>query len=113
MDNAKSTSKAASAVRSATRSVFRSVVVSSLILRKQLWIWPVIAAVVLGACGWWVSRSVENAMRERRIDELNTILNADVAALRIWMVEQGVNASFIAKDDEILPPVESLLKTAE
>ena len=49
---------------------------------------------------------------ERRIDELNTILNADVAALRIWMVEQGVDASFIAKDDGILPAVESLLKTA-
>jgi eukaryotic-like serine/threonine-protein kinase len=112
LDNAKSTSKAASAVRSATRSVFHSVAVTSLLLRKQLWIWPVIAAVVLGACGWWVSRSVENAMRERRIDELNTILNADVAALRIWMVEQGVDASFIAKDDGILPAVESLLKTA-
>ena len=52
-------------------------------------------------------------MRERRIDELNTILQADITALRIWMVEQGVDANFIAKDDGILPMVESLLKTAK
>jgi hypothetical protein len=113
LENTKSTSKTASAVRSASRSFFRSVAFTSLLLRKQLWIWPILAALILGLCGWWVSRSVENAMRERRIDELNTILQADITALRIWMVEQGVDANFIAKDDGILPMVESLLKTAK
>ena len=66
MDQTKASSKAASAIRVAARSAFRSAVMSSLALRKQLWIWPIIAAILLGACGWWVSQSVENAMRQRR-----------------------------------------------
>ncbi len=112
MDKSKSTSQGASAVRSAGRSLFRSMAVMQLLLRKQLWIWPVIAALLLGLGGWWVNRSVETAMQQRRIDELNTILNADVAALKVWTVEQGVDAMFIANNEEILPLVESLMKTA-
>ena len=30
-------------------------------LRRQLWAWPIIAAVVLGAAGWWVSGLMDNA----------------------------------------------------
>jgi eukaryotic-like serine/threonine-protein kinase len=84
-----------------------------LLLRKQLWIWPVIAALLLGLGGWWVSRSVESAMRQRRIDELNTILGADVAALRVWMKEQAIDAMLFAADDEFLPFVQSLLETGQ
>ncbi len=77
---------------------------SSLMLRKQLWIWPIAAAAVLGLSGWLVSRSVENAMRERRIDELTTILNADISALRIWITQQSTNAVLIADD----PPLKAI-----
>ena len=34
-------------------------------LRHQLWVWPIIAGLVLAAVGWWVHRSVEEAMRDR------------------------------------------------
>ncbi len=101
-----------SAAKSAARSVFRSMAMMQLLLRKQLWIWPIIAALFLGVCGWWVNRSVETAMQQRRIDELNTILNADVAALKVWTVEQGVDATFIASNEQVFPLVESLMKTA-
>src|SRR5262249_49468394 len=53
-------------------------------VRRQFWVWPLVAAALLGGAGWWVGRSVESAMRRQRINELTTILNADVAALRIW-----------------------------
>ena len=33
------------------------------VLRRQLWAWPLIAAVILGGSGWLVHRSVERAMR--------------------------------------------------
>ena len=109
MDQTKASSKAASAIRVAARSAFRSAVMSSLALRKQLWIWPIIAAVLLGACGWLVSQSVENAMRQRRVSELTTILDADVAALRVWMSEQIVDAQLIASDEQLLPLAEELM----
>src|SRR4051812_338407 len=41
-------------------------------LRRQLWAWPVIAAVILGAVGWWVNRLVEDSMRDQRAADLNT-----------------------------------------
>ncbi|HTU23861.1 MAG TPA: serine/threonine protein kinase, partial [Pirellulales bacterium] len=90
--------------------MLRSLSMGSLLLRKQLWVWPILAAVLLGVVGRWISRSVENAMRERRIAELTTVLNADVAALRVWMTEQAYDAEFIAADERLLPAVEELLK---
>ena len=67
-----------------SRLIGRSVTLKSTgkFLRQQLWAWPIIAAVLLGLAGWWVNRAVENSMREQRVSELTTILNADVAALR-------------------------------
>jgi eukaryotic-like serine/threonine-protein kinase len=83
--------------------------VAGTFLRRQLWAWPLIAAVVLGTAGWLVHRSVERAMRAQREAELTTILNADVEALRVWMVEQGRNADLLAADEKLHPPIAELL----
>jgi eukaryotic-like serine/threonine-protein kinase len=80
-----------------------------LLLRRQLWIWPVLAAIILGAAGIWVSHAVEDSMRERRVNELNTILEADVAALRLWMGQQAMNAEMIADDPPLQPIAQQLL----
>ena len=108
----RNSSKTASAVRIGTRSVLRSLTLSSLMLRKQLWIWPILAALLLGIIGRWISRSVETAMRQRRAAELTTVLNADVAAVRVWMVEEAMNAEFMADDEHLVPMVTELLAAA-
>lgn len=82
-------------------------------LRRQLWIWPVIAAVLLGGVGWLVHRSVEDAMREKLAGELTTILNADVAALRLWTKDQEAIARSLARLPDLRPAVRELLTTAE
>ncbi|MCE9548206.1 MAG: serine/threonine protein kinase [Planctomycetia bacterium] len=81
-------------------------------LRRQLWVWPIVAAALLGTAGWWVSRSVENAMRQQRLDELNTILEADIAALRVWVTHQQANAEMAARDDGLLPMIRDLTEIA-
>ena len=91
----------------------RSFGIRGLALRKQLWIWPILAAIILGICGWLVSRSVETAMRERRESELATILSADIAALKVWLVEQARDAELIAKDDQLLPAVQKLVAAGQ
>jgi eukaryotic-like serine/threonine-protein kinase len=106
-------SKTSSAVSVGARSVLRSLSFGSLVLRKQLWIWPVIAALLLGIIGRWISRSVETAMREHREQELTTVLNAEVAALRVWMTEQAIDVEFIADDEHLLPAVTELLQAVE
>lgn len=81
-------------------------------LRRRLWVWPLVAVFSLGAAAWWVSRSIEDALRQQRVDELSTILEADVTALRIWMDHQRVTAEFLAQDEALRPPVQELLALA-
>jgi hypothetical protein len=67
-------------------------------LGRQLWVWPIIAALILGVVGWWVHVAVGDAMRRQLQGNLTTILNADVEALRAWMKEQEFNAQSVAYD---------------
>src|SRR5262249_4911266 len=83
------------------------------VLRRQLWIWPVIAALLLGGVGWLVHRSVESAMRENLAGELTTILNADVEALGQWIKDQKAIARSLARLPELRPAVRELLTTME
>src|SRR6266404_4438897 len=82
-------------------------------LRRQLWIWPVLAALLLGGVGWLVHRSVEDAMREKLAGELTTILNADVEALRLWTKDQEAIARSLARLPDLRPAVRDLLAIAE
>jgi hypothetical protein len=49
-----------------TRSVSRSLTVTSLFLMRQLWIWPLIATMVLGVVGFWLRGTIEGVMKEFR-----------------------------------------------
>src|SRR5262245_36383771 len=78
-------------------------------LRRQLWAWPILAAAICGLAGWWVSSSVEQAMRQNRINSLTTIVDADVAALRVWLADQQAVAVLNAADPQLRAQVEQLL----
>eukprot|EP01136_Pigoraptor_vietnamica_P020087 Opistho-1_new@5798 len=54
-------------------------------LRRSVWAWPILAAVIFGAAGWSVHRVVEHAMREQRAAELNVMADAGVAAVEAWI----------------------------
>src|SRR6185369_3734438 len=79
-------------------------------LRRHLWAWPLVAAVVLGAIGWWVHHAVEDALRRQRAIDLNTMVDASVTAVRVWMSEQRINVELIAGDEQLQPPVAELLR---
>ena len=85
---------------------------TSRFLRRQLWTWPLIAAALLGSAGWWVNRSVENAMRDQRVSELTTVLEADIAALREWMNNQRATAELVAGNEQLAPLADELIAIA-
>ncbi len=81
-------------------------------LQKQYWIWPILAAVVFGVTGWFVHASVEHAMQENRQAMLKTILDADVAALRVWMDDQRRTAELLSFDETLAPLARDLVQVA-
>jgi hypothetical protein len=82
-------------------------------LRRQLWAWPLLAAVLFGGTGWWVHHSVENTMREQRAAELNAMVDASANAVRVWMGEQRINVQLIAADEQLRQPVTELLRLSD
>ncbi len=90
-----------------------SIAATGRFLRRHVWTWPLIAAALLCAAGWWVNRTVEKAMHEQRINELKTVLEADLAALGVWMGAQRVTAEILADDEQLRPLVRELLDLAD
>lgn len=70
-------------------------------LRRQLWAWPVIAAVVIGGAGWWVNASIESVLREQRAATMTAILKADLEALREWVKREEQVAGQLADTAEV------------
>ena len=111
--NEKSMSKAASAVSSGARSMIRSMTASSIWLRKSIWVWPIVAGLMLAVVGWFLRSAVESRLKEDRASSLETILNADVEALRLWMRSQETAATAVASDPETIAICEKLVALSE
>jgi serine/threonine protein kinase len=91
----------------------RSFHITGTFLRRQLWVWPLIAAVVPAALAWGVSEAVERVMRKQVAGELTAIRDADVTALRVWMKQQAAIAKALAMSDRIRPAVSELVAHAD
>jgi hypothetical protein len=81
--------------------------------RRQLWIWPIIGAIVFTAAHWIVTDTIEKAMLRQRANDLNAMVDASVTAVRTWMNEQKIDAQLVADDDPIRPWVAELLAIAK
>jgi tRNA A-37 threonylcarbamoyl transferase component Bud32 len=81
-----------------------------LLLSRHLWVWPFLGAIALGIVGYWVRSRVEDTTREELASRLQTLLNADVAALRLWFSEKQSDAKSFAADVRIQ---ESIAQLAE
>lgn len=53
-------------------------------LRRNLWIWPIIAVIVLAGVGYLVRRAIESTMRDNLRSSLQTLLDVEVAMLQTW-----------------------------
>ncbi len=85
----------------AGKSVSQTVTSTALFLRRQLWIWPVIAVVLLSVIGFYVRHAIETTMRRNVDSELNTLLSVEVAMVKNWLTLQQKNAEAVANDAEL------------
>ncbi|WLD13439.1 serine/threonine protein kinase [Planctellipticum variicoloris] len=79
----------------------RSMSRTGMFLKKQLWIWPVIAVVVLAIIGYAVRSAVESTMKANLATELQTLLAVDVAALETWLDQQLSIVGAEAQDADV------------
>ena len=92
--------------------VTRSLSLGFGLLRKNLWLWPLLAALALVAAGLWLRSSIETAMREDMAEEVQTLLNTSVAAVELWMNTEQVQAQQVANETEIRRIANELRKVA-
>ena len=67
-------------------------------LAKRLWVWPLVGALIIGLVGFWVRSRVDGTTRAELASRLDTMLKADMAALRLWFTEREYDAKSFASD---------------
>ena len=93
----------------AKTSVGRTISRTSLFLKRQLWVWPILAVVLLSVIGLVVRRAIETTMRDGLQAELQTVVDLEAAMLRSWYNAQKSNAESLANDVDIRQTVYPLL----
>ena len=92
-------------------SLGRSMSRTGLMLKKQLWIWPIVAVVLLAIIGYAVSSSIRQTMEENLHSELQTLLTVERSMLEEWFKVQESSALTLANNRELRKTVSELLAT--
>ena len=95
------------------QTVVRTATSTGVFLKKNFWIWPLLAALVLGWIGYWGRSTVERTLRKQVADELGTIRNAVVSALEIWFRAQESNVTSVANDRRLQSTMAPLLELSK
>jgi eukaryotic-like serine/threonine-protein kinase len=82
-------------------SVGRTFSRTGLILKKQLWIWPIIAVVLLAIIGYGIRSAIERTMKASLQSELQTLLDIERSMLETWLKIQESNAQSLANDQQV------------
>lgn len=91
-------------------SVGRAVTRTGLLLKKQLWVWPIVAVVLLAAVGFGIAQAIEYTMRRSLESQLLTLLNVERAMLETWLKIQTANGESLANDQQIREVVSQILE---
>jgi len=70
-------------------------------LRREFWIWPLLAAAMLAVAGFTIRRSVESAAQMELEEDLRALLQSNVEALRIWLETEEAQVAAAAGEGEI------------
>lgn len=97
----------------ASMSIGRNVTRTGLFLKKQIWIWPVIATILLSIIAVTIRRAIEATMTENLQSQLQTLLDVDSAMLDSWAKVQMSIATSLANDQRIRESVATILVEQE
>jgi serine/threonine protein kinase len=84
-----------------------------LLLKKQLWIWPIIAVVLLAIVGVGIRIAIERTIKSNLQSQLQTLLTIERAMLETWLKVQESNAESLANDQQIRAVAAEILAAAQ
>ncbi len=96
----------------ARSSVGRSISRTGLFLKRQIWLWPIIAIVLLSAIGLVVRETIETTMRQGVQSQLQSVVDLDAAMLENWYRSQASNAESLANNIDIREVIYPLFDAA-
>jgi len=72
-----------------------------LLLKRQLWIWPIAALIFLSLIAYSVGGLIQRTMRNNLRSELTTVLSVERSMLEKWLKVQEASAVALANDEQI------------
>src|SRR3569832_1397782 len=85
----------------AKSSVGRNISRTGVFLKRQIWVWPIIAVVLLSVIGLLVRQAIERTMRSGLESQLQTVVGLEAAMLKTWYRVQKSNAESLANNIDI------------
>lgn len=86
---------------------------TGVLLKKQLWIFPIIAIVLLAALGFGLRTAIERTMHDNLHSQLQTVLDLETAMLQNWFARQEAVTTADANDAQVRELVYELLDQSE
>ncbi|TWT47462.1 Serine/threonine-protein kinase PknB [Botrimarina hoheduenensis] len=80
----------------AGRTMVQSLSGVASLLKREVWVWPIVAVVLLASVGWFLRSAIERTMKESLTSELETLRDVEVASLRTWLDDQRGYAESVA-----------------
>lgn len=93
----------------ASRTASQASTRAGVFLKKQLWVWPIIAVAVLSVIGFGVRSAIESTMKSNLSSQLQTLLSVETAMLETWFDVQASNAETLANNVQVRESVYTLL----
>jgi len=86
---------------------------TTLLLRRQLWIWPLLAVLLLSLIGYLITRSIRLTMEANLRSQLTTLLEVEKSMVLKWLSQQEISARTLANQSDLRQLVEDLIKTSK
>jgi predicted Ser/Thr protein kinase len=97
----------------ASKSIGRTVSRTGVFLKRQIWVWPIVATVLLAVLAFGVRRAIEATMKNNLRSQLQTLLSVEAAMLENWARVQSSNATTLANDPQVRESIYQLLAQNE
>jgi eukaryotic-like serine/threonine-protein kinase len=97
----------------ASKSIGTAVSRTGVFLRKQIWIWPIVATLLLGTIGFFVNHAISSTMRANMQSQLESLLSVESEMLLNWIRTNIANATATANNQAIRDSIQKLIDQQE